>query len=810
MDGLGDRQGKVDNKEKDGFFSRVLGGVRSARQSRSGERGALFLDVAFFLLGYLFSRRHIIFGVRPLGIVVAALLPTGVWQTLAGAAVGSLSLGIEGIGAVLAYGAVLVLRLILSADSTLFAESFGLRLSVSLLGGAVSMLYGTVRMGFTDGSLLFGVFSVLLPPAITFLLSGVFFMGISVKEIVFSERGVLSLAENANRSRRQTVLFSLSALAFLFLLCLSLSEYSIFGISPAIVLSSLLVLLSARRFGTLGAVLVGFFSSLGVLGASAVSFAIMGLTAGLTIGFGIGYAVLGAGVALALWTGYTEGLVGLLSVLPEFAISAMLCAPLLKNVNKSNKSKDKSPTRTRSPEDMVSTVALSYKCSARGFSDALEDALSSLASVIRRDEGEPDGLTLSECKRAIEECAEAECRGCRSRELCLREDIFPHRKNIDRLSSLFLSGEPISSEDINTDTEFCQRSGLIAKRLCALSREKSLGRGSFGRSHAAHLEYSLVARLVSEARESDERERETDTVLTASLLECALENGLTSPAVRVVGRRKKHIILACEDEDGRKITSGELHTRLEGVLGARLGGFEYFRHGKIALAECSARPSFSCEAARARLVAGGERVSGDTAEVIETEDGRFFGIICDGMGHGEEAGRTSRLATEILRPFLGAGVSEESLVHLLNGALCRRAVECSVAVDIFSFDLVTGAGSFIKSGAAPSYIKRGGSVFRIRSHTTPLGLLETASAERIGADVREGDIIVLLSDGVSADAEDAPWLIELLGREECESLSGLADKILDTAKGTVGRGDDMSVVLIKIKPSSVSKKRASE
>ena len=811
MDGLDNGKDGTQNTEASGFFSRILGGVRSARESRSEERGALFLDICFFLLGYIFSGRHVIFGARPLALATLSLLPMGVWQTLAGAVVGSLSLGAEGVGNILACGALLVLRLILSSGSTPFGESLPLRVSVSLLGGAVSMLYGAVSMGFSDGALLFGVFSVLLPPALTALLSGLFFTGVSVKELLFSEKAVLTLKENDNARRQDLVFFSLSALAFLFLLSFSLSEYSIFGISPAIVLSSFLVLLSARRLGTLGAVLVGFFSSLGAVGMSAISFAVMGLAAGLTVGFGIGYAVLGAGISLALWTGYTEGVVGLLSVIPEFGIAAMLCAPFIKKIRKPEAVREKPSPSARTPEDMVSTVALSYKCTVREYSDALEDALVSLSSVIRRDEGGAECGEPEDLKAVITECAETECRSCRSRELCVRENIFPYRKNMDKLASLLASGEPVSAEDVNTDTEFCHRSGLVAKRLTAISRERSSFSGALRRGGQPYLEYSVVARLVSEARECDERERETSSVLTARLLETVRKRELPSAAVRVVGRRKKQVIFACEDEDGRLVSSRELHEELEKTLEAPLGGFEYFRHGKVALAECSSRPAFTYEVARAGSIANGESVSGDTVEVIETADGRLFGIISDGMGHGEEAGRTSRLSLEILRPFLATGVSEESLVHLLNGILCRRSSECSVSADIFSFDLFLGVGAIIKCGAPPSYIKRGRSVFRIRAHTTPLGLLESAEAERIGADIRDGDIVVLLSDGVCQDTEDAPWLIELLGTErEGESLAKLGARILDTAKKKVGTADDMSVLLVKIKSLAVSKNTAFE
>ena len=106
---------------------------------------------------------------------------------------------------------------------------------------------------------------------------------------------------------------------------------------------------------------------------------------------------------------------------------------------------------------------------------------------------------------------------------------------------------------------------------------------------------------------------------------------------------------------------------------------------------------------------------------------------------------------------------------------------------------------FIKSGAAPSYIKRGSSLFRISSKTAPLGPLKEVDAEIIKADVQDGDYVIMLSDGVSQNVDDTPWLPILLSKEPLGIISEFAESILRCAFENGNISDDMTVTVTKIK-----------
>ena len=89
----------------------------------------------------------------------------------------------------------------------------------------------------------------------------------------------------------------------------------------------------------------------------------------------------------------------------------------------------------------------------------------------------------------------------------------------------------------------------------------------------------------------------------------------------------------------------------------------------------------------------------------------------------------------------------------------------------------------------------------MNSKTPPAGIIRKLSAEETKITVKDGDMIVLLSDGIidvgDIGAEDNPWLVELLDRERGKSAEEMADAILSEALGRFSRSDDMSVAVVK-------------
>ena len=287
-------------------------------------------------------------------------------------------------------------------------------------------------------------------------------------------------------------------------------------------------------------------------------------------------------------------------------------------------------------------------------------------------------------------------------------------------------------------------------------------------------------------------------MLSEKLLEVLERAGLHGGAIMAFGNRRKHFVGAGEDKDGSLVTSARLRAGIEEAAGVRLGTPDYYRKGDIALFECSAAPMYSVDIATVGTPSVLEDVSGDTAISFETADGHFYSLIADGMGSGDAAHRTSHFTADFLSRILESGCTKSTAFHILNHIIKSRSEECSSSIDLFDFDLMTGEALFFKCGAAASYVKRNNSIFRIRSETAPLGLMKNLDAERIRVEVKSGDYVVMLSDGVSQSTEDSAWLIELLSGEPRVSVREYAEQILSAAALHSKSNDDMSVSVARI------------
>ncbi len=192
--------------------------------------------------------------------------------------------------------------------------------------------------------------------------------------------------------------------------------------------------------------------------------------------------------------------------------------------------------------------------------------------------------------------------------------------------------------------------------------------------------------------------------------------------------------------------------------------------------------------------------SGDIISSFEA-DGRYYMLISDGMGSGREAALTSSVAAMFLERMLTSGASMETSLKMLNKLIRACSRECSATIDLAEIDLNTGEAKFIKSGAAPSFVIRDGSIYRLQSKTIPIGIIRALDAEMIRFDIAEGDVIVMLSDGVARSFEECPWLLDMLTTDR-EVLAGdvgrAAEKIVRQAAAR-GASDDITAGVIRIR-----------
>lgn len=788
----------LNEKEERGFFP----GVAAEFRKRVESRAALAADAMIFLAALVFARTHLLFGAYPLATALVAVLPSRVFVALLGAAVGSLTLGRIGVIYAMISVIVVLLRVIISATDKerggargVFSESVLLRMCATVIGGFVGALYEILLSGFTPSSVLFGAATVILPPLLVFVFSGIFDTGITLSDFMVGRRNIFSIKKRG-REAYELIFFQFSALALCFFISISLSEYSLFGISAAYTFSGLVTLFSAKRFGAVRGMAVGFVSSLGLSSIYSVAFALAGLVAGALFPLGALYASIGGALALGAWSAYSGGVSGFLTTLPEYALAAVSGFPVYMRLITERK-----PTEARDSAkdaaDMVGTMALAYKNRERESLRAFESAISAVSTLVRALGEQDSSPTKDEYRDAFLDCADKFCKTCSSYRTCSAAGR-PYIESADRIAERLCRGERITAEELGASPAPCRDREHLAdatNHAAAMIEEEKFKTRKL--AFAAE-DYELISRLFGEARHNEERERELDTALGERAEAAFVASGFSDGIVRVFGGRTKHFIGAAEDRDGKRITAPEVKRALESATGLSLTDAQYFRRADTVLFECDSAPAFRVDFAFATAPRSENEVSGDTVRSFESRDGRFFALISDGMGSGEVAKQTSEFAAQFLVRILDTGVSESTAMYMLNQIIRRRTRECSATVDLFEFDLISGEGTFVKSGAATSYIKRRDSIFRIRSETAPLGLLRSVDAERLRAQVMPGDYVIMFSDGISSSPEDAAWLLELLAKPPKRNLSEYADFILHAAMARGRRRDDMTVALMRI------------
>ena len=238
---------------------------------------------------------------------------------------------------------------------------------------------------------------------------------------------------------------------------------------------------------------------------------------------------------------------------------------------------------------------------------------------------------------------------------------------------------------------------------------------------------------------------------------------------------------------------------LSAVLGVRLCMPEYqAREDCIILLE--AEP-LSASVGIAAVKKQGESVSGDRGTYFKTDSGELCVILSDGMGSGDAAADGSVGTIRILENFLRAGVSPSNAMKLLNASALVRDTENwgYSTVDLMCIDLFTGDASFYKYGAAPSYVRTGGVIRKIRCSSYAAGLSFEAgkSPDVMRMRLKPGSVAVIASDGILSDGRDL-WLRELLETDDGSDMKSLAGAVVQTAVREYGRNDDMTALAVSV------------
>lgn len=195
------------------------------------------------------------------------------------------------------------------------------------------------------------------------------------------------------------------------------------------------------------------------------------------------------------------------------------------------------------------------------------------------------------------------------------------------------------------------------------------------------------------------------------------------------------------------------------------------------------------------------KVCGDYYRSFRDTDGRHITVLSDGMGTGSRAAVDSAMAAELFSKLVKSGLSFDCALPIANSALLVKSTDESLAtLDVICIDLYTGRTDFMKAGAAASFIRHRESVAALEQASLPIGILRETEFSKATAKLDDGDIILMVSDGILGDCNG--WIQQELKLWDLDkSPKELAEFIVNSAcERKLGKHrDDMTAVVMYIK-----------
>jgi serine phosphatase RsbU (regulator of sigma subunit) len=209
-------------------------------------------------------------------------------------------------------------------------------------------------------------------------------------------------------------------------------------------------------------------------------------------------------------------------------------------------------------------------------------------------------------------------------------------------------------------------------------------------------------------------------------------------------------------------------------------------------------------------------IGGDYYDVFNIDKSRLAVAIGDVSGHGLSTGLVMAMVKAAITTLVEEGADETSLFQRLNDLVHRsteRRAFMTLAFTIFDLERRTirhtNAGHLY-----PYLLRRGvGEAIAIESPSLPLGVRTHIASNTVEVELREGDALVYLSDGMieaqneNGDPFGFDQLEALLARQTDHDAAALREAILDAVarhSGSRPADDDRTVMVVQFETLSTA------
>lgn len=195
---------------------------------------------------------------------------------------------------------------------------------------------------------------------------------------------------------------------------------------------------------------------------------------------------------------------------------------------------------------------------------------------------------------------------------------------------------------------------------------------------------------------------------------------------------------------------------------------------------------------------GREETNGDRYLWFAGTGGRYYIILCDGMGTGLGAAQEGQTAASMLRQMLCAGFPAEYALRSVNSLLVLRGRSGAVTMDLAEIRLDTGKAQLYKWGAAPSWLWREGIAEKIGTAGPPPGLSVKDGRETVERlSLGRGEVLIMTSDGVDGEAA-----LRHISEVSAATPGEMAQQLLELGCGEME--DDATVAVVRLRPCALS------
>ncbi len=753
----------------------------------SKEAQGIAMEIFMFALAFGLTPVRFLFGTFPFGIALFGGAGKQAPFVFAGAALASLFFMENYLVYIVALIAQLGLRISASfikrtdfvktelgqnqgkrMTETLFCEGSELGVAISALVTLGIGIYNVISNGYVYYHVFALIFDVIFVGILTFCISCLF--------------------ENSNKKR-----FLIGVGALLFCLVYAFYGKDVFGVNIVVLLSFAIVLYVSKSLDGIKGGALGALLGVAQGGVMSGMLAIYGLIGGFLWGISPYLSVMSAFV---LSIGYAISLLGyeaIIYLMPEALAASLIMYPLLKFELLPRPK----PMQKKEVKGIEAYKIESRSNEIKGKVSKLGTAYGEVAKILK-------GLnekTKSPDKRgyldmSLEVC-EAHCYGCPKHSICWDRDVETTQKNINKMGGALFKNQKVTKTDV--DEKFLHRCPNIDGIMDDLNLKTSgiiLNSVKSDKIEACAQSYEAVSKTIDGIFKAEEKVG-VDKEMTDKAVRVGANIGLACDKIEVFGEKAKEIIATGVDIQRSKCTSEALRQEMEKGLGISLREAEIFDEDGYVTLKLQSKGKFKLEAEYQTYTPSSDGINGDSVALFQCKSKQYM-VICDGMGSGRDAHLTSELCTELLQKMLAVSEDKGTILTMLNGLIRAKNTECSSTIDLFELDLISGEGRFVKSGACPSFIKRGDNVFNLQSKTAPIGIMKNLDAEELSCNLIKGDVCVMVSDGIAPSKNDSHWLKQFLIEFKGNDPLAICQGIMKEAKRK-GLKDDSTVVCGVIK-----------